>query len=303
MINNKTYIARINNVLEFIDQNLQNELSLESVSKQAYYSPYHFHRIFTAIIGEPLNAYIVRKRLEKAASLLLHKNKLAVSEIAINCGFTSNASFTRSFNKFYGLSPTLFRKSAAIKFSKIGKVKSKNGKTNLRIEPYIRNITNHLNWIAMNANIEVKELPDMQLVYVTQIGMNSVGSAFEKLMRWAGPKGILASPNLKAITIYHDSPKITSSDKVRVSACFSVDQPLETAAEISKRNLIPGKCIVARMTLGMNEFQKSWEGLFVWMADKGYEFDNERDPFEIHHNNFNEHPEKKSILDLCIPVK
>ena len=51
----------------FIDQNLSINLSLAIVANEAYYSPYHFHRIFTAIIGEPLNTYINRKRIEKAA--------------------------------------------------------------------------------------------------------------------------------------------------------------------------------------------------------------------------------------------
>ncbi len=303
MVLQKEYINRINNALRFIDQNLTANLSLELVAERAHYSPYHFHRIFTAIIGEPLNIYINRKRIEKAASLLLHKDELSISEIATETGFNSNTSFTRSFNKFYDVSPSDFRKLATTKFSKISKTKSKNGKTELLIEPYICNINNHLNWITMNTSIEVKELSKMQLAYVTQIGMDKVGVAFEKLMKWAEPKGIMASPNLKAVTIYHDSPKITTSDKVRVSAAFTIDELVQTSGEVSKRDLFPGKCIVSKMTISISQFQKAWEGLFVWMSDNGYDFDNNREPFEIYHNNFNDHPEKKAIVDLCIPVK
>ena len=65
----KDYINRINLALNYIDDNLDTELSLESISKIAYYSPFHFHRIFKAVIGEPLNAYITRRRIEKAASV------------------------------------------------------------------------------------------------------------------------------------------------------------------------------------------------------------------------------------------
>lgn len=304
MIKRKEYINRINNALVFIDQNLSINLSLAIVAKEAYYSPYHFHRIFTAIIGEPLNTYINRKRIEKAASLLLHKDSFSISEIAMQTGFNSNASFTRSFNKFYNLSPSEFKKSTKTKFSKIRKTKSKNGEKTLLIESYICNINNHLNWITMNANIEVKELPKMRLAYITQVGsLDRIGEAYSKLMKWAAPKGVLAAPDLKAVTIYHDSPKITDENKLRISACFTIGELVETNGEVSKRDFFPKKCIVARMEITIDKFKKAWESMFVWMNENGYEFDNEREPFGIYHNDFNTHPEKKSIVDICIPVK
>lgn len=304
MARNSDYIIRINKSLEFIDKNLDRGLSLEQVSQQAHYSPYHFHRIFTAIIGEPLHIYITRKRIEKAASLLLHNEDLSIIDIALKSGFNSNASFTRAFTKFYNISPSGFKNSSKNRFSKISKTISKNGQNKLLIEPYICNIMNHKKWIKMNANIEVKEMPSMQLAYITQIGPpETIGQAYNKLMHWAGPKGIMASPNFKAITIYHDSPKITEPSKVRMSACCTIDTTIETKGVISKKEFSPGKCIVSRMTITLDKFTKAWEGMFVWLNENGYEFDNEREPFEIYHNNFNEHPEKKCILDICIPVK
>jgi len=59
------YIKRINNVLLFIDQNLDQELNLEYIAKIGNYSPFHFHRIFKAITNETINEYITRKRIEK----------------------------------------------------------------------------------------------------------------------------------------------------------------------------------------------------------------------------------------------
>ena len=57
------YINRINNALEFIDENLDTNLTLESVSKKVYYSSFHFHRVFKMVTNETLNSYITRKNL------------------------------------------------------------------------------------------------------------------------------------------------------------------------------------------------------------------------------------------------
>jgi len=65
-----TYTQRINTIFTYINNNLESDLSLETIAKIANYSPYHFHRIFKTITKEPLNSYINRKRLEKAAGLL-----------------------------------------------------------------------------------------------------------------------------------------------------------------------------------------------------------------------------------------
>ena len=59
------YIKRINNVLLFIDQHLDQELNLETIAKIGNYSPFHLHRIFKAITNETINEYITRKRIEK----------------------------------------------------------------------------------------------------------------------------------------------------------------------------------------------------------------------------------------------
>ena len=67
----KEYIYRINRVIDFIEANIDKELTLEKLSEVANFSPFHFHRIFSAFTGETLNGFIKRKRIERAASILL----------------------------------------------------------------------------------------------------------------------------------------------------------------------------------------------------------------------------------------
>jgi AraC family transcriptional regulator len=296
------YIKRINNIFLFIDENLDQELNLETIANIGFYSPFHLHRIFKAITNETINEYITRKRIEKTALILLHKREITISELSLQYGFNSNSSFTRTFKKFYGISPTEFRKSNPNKFSKIGKVQSKNGQESEILEEYICNINNHKNWIKMKAKIEIKEMPKLDLAFITQIGHNGMENAYDKLIKWAIPKGLLENENLKVVTIYHDSFKITEPDKVRMSACISLKEKVKVTGEIGLTTIEKGKFIVGHFEIRINEFEKSWNSLFIWMNENGYK-KADRNPYEIYYNNFNEHPEKISIVDFCIPIE
>ena len=65
----------------------------------------------------------------------------------------------------------------------------------------------------MNATIEVKEIPKLNVAFITQIGENGLDITFEKLINWAKPKGLFDNPKVKMARIFHDSFKITEPDK------------------------------------------------------------------------------------------
>ncbi|MBW1295146.1 AraC family transcriptional regulator [Aquimarina litoralis] len=299
---NKDYIRRINVALEYIDSNLNNDLSLDTIASIASYSPFHFHRIFKAVIGETLNSYINRRRLEKIAAVLMHKEEVSITEVAFQSGFSSNSSLTKAFKKFYGVSPSEFRKQLPSKFSKIGKSKSKNGKDEPLFEQYICNITNHLKWIEMNAKIEIKELPDLHFASVTQIGVEGLENAFEKIFKWGRSKGIMDRKSTKTARIFHDSFKVTSPDKVRMSVSLLLEEAINQEGDIQPVSILGGRSIVASFEITPSDFEKSWSSLFIWMNEKGYQ-KSERTPFEIYHNDFREHPEGKFLVDFYIPIQ
>jgi AraC family transcriptional regulator len=295
------YIKRVNRILVFIDQNLDNDLSLEKISSIGFYSPFHLHRIFRDLIGETLNAYITRKRIEKTAAMLMHRKEITISEISMLYGFNSNSSFTRTFKKFYGVSPSAFRELSPSQYSKISKTESKNGQVLQLFEEYICNINNLKNWMKMNAKIEIKELPQMDFAYITQIGVDGLDDAFGRVIKWAATKRLLDNPNCKVARIYHDSFKITAPDKVRMSVGIILDEKVELSGEIALMTIKAGKFIIGHFEIEPKDFEKSWSSLYVWMNENGYQ-KADPNPLEVIHNNFNEHPEKKCIVDLYISI-
>ncbi len=300
-ITKKDYISRINIVLQHIDQNLDTDLSLEKIAIIANFSPFHFHRVFSEIVGETTSNYINRKRIERIASLLLNGSEIAITILAETYGFKSVSSFSRAFKKFYGISPKVFKENSKEEFSKIGKVISKNGQEYITFEKYICNITNIKNWTVMNTEIKVQEMPKLDLAYVKHVGaFNKIGDAYNKLFKWAIPNGLLGAS--KTITLYHDNPKVTPIAKVRQSACITISADIKVTGEINKTTIKKDKFAVGRFEINDVDFSKAWDSMFVWIAENGY-FSKDGDYYEIYHNNYMEHPQKKFILDICIPVE
>ena len=295
------HIKRIRKVLNFIEENLDNELSLENLAEIGNYSPFHFHRIFRGIIGETLQEYINRNRMEKSAMLLSHHKNKSLEEVFSEVGFKSNSAFSKTFKKYFGVSPSVFRKNTPEKFSKILPMNSNNGQKEVVFQQYLYNINQMKNFMETNAKIEVKELPEMNLASVLSIGVQNIDNAYNKLISWGISKNLFPRENVKMISVYHDSFKVTAPNKVRIHACMLLDEPIKTDGEIFPETLPKGRHIVGSYFIGIHEFEKAWQSLFLWMNENGYQY-KRTFPFEIYHNNFKEHPEKKCRVDFCIPI-
>jgi AraC family transcriptional regulator len=298
----KEYIHRINRVVDYIDTHMHEELSLERLAAEAAFSPYHFHRIFSAMTGETLSSFINRLRLEKAGSLLINNPDIAISDIAFRCGFGSTAVFCRNFKKRFGQTAQEFREEK--QKSKNRQSLRKNRQPDSTRSGYVCdiesiNITNMKN----AENITIKDMPSLQLVYTRHTGpFYLIGQAYGKLMQWAGPRGLLNNPDLKTVTVYHDDPNVTDLDKVRQSACITVNEKVKTEGEFGYMTLDAAKCVVGRFEILPTEFEPSWNAVCLWLSSSGYQ-PADAYPYELYHNNHEEHPEGKFIVDICIPVK
>ena len=105
----EAYISRINRVIDFVENHYMDTLTIDDLADVAGFSRYHFHRIFRAMVGEPLNQFIVRIRVEKSAAMLLNNPKKSITEIAFDCGFSGSAPFARSFKALFSMSATDWR--------------------------------------------------------------------------------------------------------------------------------------------------------------------------------------------------
>ncbi|MCG8326273.1 MAG: AraC family transcriptional regulator [Chitinophagales bacterium] len=106
---NEIYNQRINEVINYVNNNLDRSIPLDELASVALFSPYHFHRIFVAVTGESVNNFTSRMRLEKAARLLKFSQE-PIAAIAYKCGYSSTATLSRAFKQYFGLSPVYTEK-------------------------------------------------------------------------------------------------------------------------------------------------------------------------------------------------
>ncbi|KQU09002.1 AraC family transcriptional regulator [Bacillus altitudinis] len=103
------YYERIQHSIEFIEENLQNNISIKDISSKSCFSAFHFQRLFQAITGFSVQEYIRNRRLSEAARLLKETNQ-NILHIAIAFQYGSQEAFARAFLQFFGVTPGRFRK-------------------------------------------------------------------------------------------------------------------------------------------------------------------------------------------------
>ncbi len=303
-------MRRIYRVMDYIETHLADDLNLELLAGVASFSPFHFHRLFSALTGETLNNHIRRIRLERAAALLMDKRPDTISDIAFACGFSGNAVFSRSFGEHFGMSPTTFRNGGYREIGKnrklIGNNRQQQRKQDKPVadqDNYFRNDDNQ-HKKSMPMKVDVKEMPEMHVAYVRHIGNYSqVGAAFEKLMRWAGPRGLLAKPDTRVVAVYHDDPGVTEEDKLRTSVCVTLPDHVPVTGELGTMKVAGGTYACGHFELSESEFTGAWTAMMRdWLPESGFVCD-DKPPYELYLNNHMEHPQKKHIVDICIPVR
>jgi AraC-like DNA-binding protein len=107
----------IEKVIQYIKQNLTADLSLDSISRLTNFSPIHFHNRFKAATGRTLRDFVKGERIGKAANLLI-STELTLTEIAYECGFSSQAYFSYAFKKRIGVTPRQYAKAFYNRYNK-----------------------------------------------------------------------------------------------------------------------------------------------------------------------------------------
>lgn len=314
----KEYLSRINNVIDYIENNISSRFSLDELASVANFSKFHFHRIFASVIGETLNSYILRIRLEKAASLLLHNPNKPVTDIWLDCGFSSSSVFARAFKDNFGMSASEWRKNKCAEFSNIDQHNSNESEVSARLSEYFGDLLltkkgvakmNEIKEMIEPKEVKVEEREEFTVAYIRYIGPYKGNSdlfegLFTRLFKWAMPNNLCVFPQTKILSIYHDNPDITDEDKLRTSVCISVPEDTEVSGEVGKMKVAGGKYAIASFELaGAPDYAKAWKYVFAeWLPSSGYEPDN-NPTFEMYLNHPEEHPEKKHIVDIYVPVK
>lgn len=280
------YQQRINRVLEFINANLGEALSIEQLAEVSNFSPYHFHRIMRAYLNEPLWAYIQRIRLELGARLLQYSDQ-AIQDIAWKCGFDTPSSFTNAFKTRFGINPTEFRNSAV----------------NQHI--VFQNFTHTVNKKIMELKPKIKEVKPRNVIYIQCIeayGGPKTAEAWRKI--WAFVKEEkLFSFGMEAIGLSHDDPNITEADKCRYEACLTIKKEIKPIGEIGVKTIEGGKYAIFKHIGPYQQLGDAYNQIYrEWLPGCNYKL-REAPCFEKYLNSPNRHKPENLKTNIYIPIQ
>ena len=110
--------SMIERAIEYINENLTQDLSLETVSKELSVSPIYFHNVFKTSVSKTLRDYVEQQRIKKAINLLQTTN-LTLTQIAFECGFSSQSYFSYAFKRKMGLTPRQYARQVFERYEEL----------------------------------------------------------------------------------------------------------------------------------------------------------------------------------------
>jgi AraC family transcriptional regulator len=305
--NRLEYERRINRVMDYVSRNLAEPLTLEKLADVAAFSPFHFHRVFTAMTGERVGDFIQRIRLERAARSLLRHPDREITEIALACGFGSSSSFAHAFKNHFGFSATQWRKDGAHNLEARRREQYSNlNQVNRKLEQAESAALGHNRVVEKPLNVSVTTLPDFHTAFMRNVGpygAPQVPALWHRLLGWAGTRG-LVTPDRVTIGISYDDPSVTPPEKCRYDACIVIPAGMNPEPYANVKDVRGGMYAVAEYVGTAGEIIEAWHRMFSsWLPSSGYQPDN-RDCFELYRGNaYVDQAKGVFKCDICIPVR
>jgi len=297
------YRARITRVLRHIQHAVgsgeQRGLTAPALAELAHFSPFHFSRIFTGMVGESVGEHVRRLRLEKAAGELVRTDRQVLS-IALGCGYGTHEAFTRAFSAHFGLAPTEFRRKAGDPIEFPTAPSCVHFGTDDAINTFIPLLKE-----SPMLDVEIKQVPARRLAGMRHIGAyNQVGGAYGRLFAWAGPRGFVG-PKTEVVGVYYDDPSETSVDKLRADVCITAPDGFDgdTPAGVTIVELEAGQCAVGTYQGPYERLDEAYQWFFgSWLPQSG-RLPADRPTFEICRNTPEDTPPEKLITEIYIPLQ
>ena len=272
----ESYRERVLAVLLYIQEHLEEPLELAELARVACFSPFHFHRIFRGIVGEPVKEHIRRLRLERAASRL-KSGAQPVTRIALDAGYESPEAFTRAFHSLFGCSPSDYRSS--------------------RPKPLLKRALG-----GRSMEVRLEQMPALRVAFIRYVGpFETVGVAWGRLTMWAGPRGLIG-PATRFLCVWLDDPEVTAPEKLRGDVCVTVSEAVPPEGEIGVRELPGGEYAVATHRGPYGLLGETYARLCgQWAPAAGREL-RDAPAFEVYLNDPRATPETELLTEVYLPL-
>lgn len=269
------YAQRLDPVLRWLAAHPDADPDLHRLADLACLSPYHFHRVYRAMMGETVNATVQRIRMHRAAAALAG-SQAPLRDVAQRAGYESDAAFNRAFGAVFGIPPGRYRAA--------------------------RSLPLDTQELAMYP-IAIEHFPGVTLAALPHRGSyQDIGSAFSRAFMLAVGRGI-AHPATVGFGVYFDDPEQVPESQLRSLAGMPVAPDAELGDELERFEIPPGRCAILTYTGPYNEISQPYQWLFSeWLPASGM-VPADFPMFEQYLNDPRTTPPAQLQTRICLPLK
>lgn len=281
----KTYAQRFERVFEYIEQHLDEPLSVEELSRVAHFSKFHFHRQFSQYVGIGVSAFVRLQRLKRASYQLVFSRERVI-DIALEAGFESPEAFARAFRQTFGQSPSQFRKFP-------------------RWQPWNERVRLPPRERSEKMDVKIVEFAETKVALLTHRGApERVNDSARIFIKWRKQSGLSPVKTSRTFGLVYGNPDTTPAEEFRFDICGEVSKPVPSNPQGVANSAIPaGRCAVVRHHGSHERLEESIYHLYrEWLPGSSEEV---RDfPLFFHYLNlFPEVAEHELVTDIYLPLK
>jgi len=287
------YQARMQRVLDYIDQHLDGDLDLDALSSVAAFSKYHFHRQFTASFGLSVHRYVQLARMKRASYRLADRDAESITEIAMDAGYAAPDAFARAFRQRFGQSPSAFRKSPdwAPWLAAFGPLDNARSKL--------------MQIIYEPDDVMIRDVPATPVAVLEHRGDRATfGDTIERFIAWRKAAGLSPETN-STFNIFRSERTPANPAEYSMDLCVGTDRPIAADDPVMKAGVIPGgRCAVLRVAHNTHNLEPAALYLYRdWLPASGEEARDFPIYCQRHFSFLPDGPVQDVVVELFLPLK
>lgn len=299
------YEQALLSALLYVQTHLEQDLNLDILANQAGFSAYHFHRIFREAIGEPLKEYVRRLRLEKAAYRLKVSDE-AILKIALDSGFKTHESFTRAFQRQFGILPNEFRNN----FLRLSSERKKQIQPKYLTDYNLKDASGLLPNHSTAKQVRIEHIRPIIVAFVRHVGAydkllekdSPMSVLWDELFQWGNANKLINKDSL-LIGIPQDDPSVTPLEKQRFDVCIQIPEFRNPSGHIGCQTISSGLFGVGKHYGSFDNLAETYIHIYDSLITTGKYRMRQQTPFEVYSYSLIKDDIRIHFTDIYLPIE
>jgi len=260
-----TYVQRVNLAIDHIIGHFHEPVRLRDLARVAMLSPFHFHRVFQALVSSTPADFLKRLRLEKALTLMSRPRPASLTMIALQCCFSSSSDFSRCFKRRFSVAPSAFDVVAWRQARSAELVATVEQATKV---PLVERLPPRSN--PDSFRVRIRELTPRTVAYIRvdrPYQGNGVMKAVRNLITWAERNGL---DDGQWLGYQWDDPEVTSLEDCRYYVAVEAER-FTPRGEVGRHRFPPMTVAEISLRGGLDLELRALQWLYgSWLPRSGY---------------------------------